>query len=174
MCHVGDTAFFARAKIPYHQVTWVIQLFCPCKKPVSPHLKHSEVLPLTLHTISNKHTCQKEKCMINRLWYGNFHIIPHINPRPISARGLIWIEGCCGVWYENCHIIISIYSHEQTFISKGIQTQDLVIHSREYWPRRCFSLLYIRGLSGKYFSYFTMKTCIFHTLFRQNYWLLVY
>ena len=54
------------------------------------------------HTISNRDTYQKEKCMINRLWYGNFHI-PHINPRHTYQP-----EGF-GVWYENCYTIISIY-----------------------------------------------------------------
>ena len=53
------------------------------------------------------------KCMINRLWYGNFHIIPHINPRPIlalglSAFGLIWVSRV-DMGYENYQIIISIY-----------------------------------------------------------------
>ena len=82
--HVSDTAF-ARAKNPYQQVTCVIPLFCPDKKKknknISPHSEHSVVLPLTLRTISNRQTCQKEKCMINRLWYGNFQVIPHINSR---------------------------------------------------------------------------------------------
>ena len=35
------------------------------QKPISPHSEHSVVLPLTPHTISNRQTCQKEKCMIN-------------------------------------------------------------------------------------------------------------
>ena len=41
----------------------------------------------------NRQTCQKEKCMINRLWYSNFH-----QPEtPISAQGpkalgLIWVS----------------------------------------------------------------------------------
>ena len=32
-------------------------------------------------------TSWKSMYMINRLWYGNFHIPFHINPRPISALG---------------------------------------------------------------------------------------
>ena len=67
MGHVGDMAFFAWTKNPYYQVTWVIWLFCPGKKPVSPYSEHSTVLLLTPHMISNRQTCQKEKCMINRL-----------------------------------------------------------------------------------------------------------
>ena len=73
-------------------------------------------LTLTPHSISNRQTCQKEKCMINRLWYGNFHIIPHINPRhPYQPEGRkgpradMGVSGWYGAWYENCHIIISIY-----------------------------------------------------------------
>ena len=46
--HVGDTAFFARAKKKQ-------------KKNISPHSEHSAVLPLTPHTISNRQTCQKDK-----------------------------------------------------------------------------------------------------------------
>ena len=65
MGHMGDTAFFAHAKNPYHQVTWVIQLFCLRKKPILPYLEQSAVLPLTPHTISNRQTCQKEKIMID-------------------------------------------------------------------------------------------------------------
>ena len=60
------------------------------KQNISPHSEHSAVLPLTPHTISNRQICQKEKCIINRLWYGNFHIIPHINLRPIST--LDWYQ----------------------------------------------------------------------------------
>ena len=67
--------------------------FLPWKKPISPHSEHSTVLPLTPHTISNRQTCQKEKCMVNRLRYGNFHIIPYINPRHISLRAEDWY-GC--------------------------------------------------------------------------------
>ena len=106
MGHVGDMAFLPGQKI---HITWS---HCLCKKPISPHLENSVVLPLTPHTISNRQTCQKEKCMINRLLYGNFHIIPHINPRPISAispRADMGVSGWYGVWYENCHVIISIY-----------------------------------------------------------------
>ena len=33
---------------------------------------------------------KRRKYMINRLLYDIFRIIPHINPRPISALGLIW------------------------------------------------------------------------------------
>ena len=58
------------------------------------------------HTISKRQTCQKEKCMINRLWYGNFHIIPHINPRHpyqpsgwYGCLGLIW----CMIWKLPCN-----------------------------------------------------------------------
>ena len=51
---VGGKAFFAWAKNPYHGVTWVIQLFCMGKKPISPHSEHSVVLPFTPHTISNR------------------------------------------------------------------------------------------------------------------------
>ena len=40
MGHVGDMAFLTPAKIPYHQVTWVIQLFCMGRKPISPHSEH--------------------------------------------------------------------------------------------------------------------------------------
>ena len=93
----GWYVFFALAKNPYHQIMWVIWLFCLSEqKPVSPHMEHSTVLSLTAHMISNRQTCQKEKCMINRLWYGNFHIIPHINPRPICGdMGFLpWQKSC--------------------------------------------------------------------------------
>jgi hypothetical protein len=46
------------------------------------------------------------KYMINRLWYGIFHIICHINPRPILALGP---SGWYDMWYEKCHIIINKY-----------------------------------------------------------------
>ena len=72
MGHMGDTAFLHWQK----------------KKIVPPHLEHSAVLHLTLHTISNRQICQREICMINRLLYSNFHIIPHINPRhPYQPEG---------------------------------------------------------------------------------------
>ena len=48
MGHVGDKAFLPGQKKTYHQVTWVILLFCLSKKPISPHLEHSAVLPLTV------------------------------------------------------------------------------------------------------------------------------
>ena len=94
----------------------MIRLFCPDKNPLSPHSEHSAVLPLTPHTISNKQTCQIEKkCMINRLWYDYFHIVPHINPRHpyqlevLRPSGLYGCLGWYGAGYENCHIIISFY-----------------------------------------------------------------
>ena len=74
MGHVGDTVFLLGQK-----------------KSISPHSEHSAVLPLTLHTISNRQTCQEEKTMINRLSYANFRNITHINTRPISA--LMWVSG---------------------------------------------------------------------------------
>ena len=92
----GWWGFFAWAKNSYYQVTrWVIRL--------------SAVLPLTPHMISNRQTCQKENCMINRLWYGNFQIIPHISLDPYRPSG--WY-GCLGlicdmIW--KLHRIISIY-----------------------------------------------------------------
>ena len=46
---MGDAAFFARAKNPYH------------------HIRSTAVWSFTPHTISNRHTCQKENCMIDRL-----------------------------------------------------------------------------------------------------------
>ena len=72
------------------------------KNNISPHLEHSAVLHLTLHTISNRQICQREICMINRLLYNNFHIIPHINPRhpyqPEGPRASGWY-GCLGlIW----------------------------------------------------------------------------
>ena len=67
MGHMGDTALSLEQKNPYHQVAYMIRLFCPDKKSISPHLELLAVLPLTLHTTSNRQTCQKEKCMINRL-----------------------------------------------------------------------------------------------------------
>ena len=35
MGHVRDKAFCARAKIPYHQVTWVIRLFARAKTHIT-------------------------------------------------------------------------------------------------------------------------------------------
>ena len=67
MGHVGARFFFAQAKNPYHQVRWVIRLFCTGKKPTSPHSEHWVVLPLTPHMVSNRQTGQIEKYMINRL-----------------------------------------------------------------------------------------------------------
>ena len=58
---VDDTAFLHWQKKYISQVTWVIRLFCPGKKPISPHSDHSAVLPLTPYTISNRQTCQNEK-----------------------------------------------------------------------------------------------------------------
>ena len=44
------------------------------------------------------------------IWQFSYHT-PYQPETPISARGpkvrgLIWVEGWYGVWYENCHIII--------------------------------------------------------------------
>ena len=52
------------------------------------------------------------KYMINRLWYGIFHITCHINPRPILATGPstnIGVSSWYDMWYEKCHIIIYKY-----------------------------------------------------------------
>ena len=90
MGHVGDTAFFCPGKKPISPGhVQKKKKKKKKKKNISPHSEHSAVLPLTPHTISNRQTCQKEKCMINRLGYGNFHIKPHINPRhPYQPEGL--------------------------------------------------------------------------------------
>ena len=66
MVHVGDTAFFPGQKpiSPGHVGDTAI---LPGQKTISPHSEHSAVLPLTPHTIPNRKTCQKEKCIINRL-----------------------------------------------------------------------------------------------------------
>ena len=100
MGHVGNTAFlfgqkthitrscgwysfFARGKNSYHHI-WSTRLSCL----------------LTPHTISNRQICQKEKCMINKLWYGNFHIIPHINLRhPYQPEGQR-SSGWYGCWVD--------------------------------------------------------------------------
>ena len=93
---LGWYSFFAQAKHPYYQVIWVIWLFCAGKKSKSPYSEHSAVLPLTRLTISNGQICQKEKCMINRLWYGNF-------------RADMGVSDWYRVWYENCHIYLIIW-----------------------------------------------------------------
>ena len=67
MGHMGDTASLPRQKNLYHQVMSMVQLFCPGKKPILPHSEQSAVLLLTPHTISNRQTFQKEKCVMNRL-----------------------------------------------------------------------------------------------------------
>ena len=66
--HVGNTAFFARVK-PSHVGDTA---FLPGQKKkkqknISPHSEHWVILPSTPYTISNRHTCQKEQCMINML-----------------------------------------------------------------------------------------------------------
>ena len=94
MGHVGDTAFLpghitrSRGwygfKNPYHYI----------------RSTRRSCLWLRIQ-ISNRRTCQKEKCMINRLWYGNFHIIPHINPRhPYQPEGWYGRLGliCGTIW----------------------------------------------------------------------------
>ena len=65
--------------------------FARAKKIISPDLEHSAVLPLTPNTIWKRQTCQKEKCMINRLWCGNFHIIMAFKHILLlwSAKGVI-------------------------------------------------------------------------------------
>ena len=64
---MGDTAFLSGQK-PISPGQVGDSAFLPGgKKPVSPHSEYSAVLPLTPHTISNRQTCQKEKCMKNRL-----------------------------------------------------------------------------------------------------------
>jgi hypothetical protein len=58
--------------------------------------------------------------MINRLWYGIFHITCHINPRPILTQGPTGISGWYDMWYEKCHIIIYEYR-------LGIYNQILIL-----------------------------------------------
>jgi hypothetical protein len=41
------------------------------------------------------------KYMINRLWYGIFHMTCHINPRANMG-----VSGWYDMWYEKCHINI--------------------------------------------------------------------
>ena len=66
MGHVDDTAF-CPGKKPVSPGHLGDMAFLPCAKNPYHHTEHSAVLPLTRHTISNRQTCQKEKCMINRL-----------------------------------------------------------------------------------------------------------
>ena len=95
-CHVGDTVFFARAKIPYQHI-WSTRWSC---------------LWLCIRYQIGK-LVRKKKCMVNSLWYGNFHIIPHISPgASFGPRADMGVSGWYGVWYENCRIIISIYQME--------------------------------------------------------------
>ena len=68
---MGDTAFLPRSKKNISPGHVVDTAFLPRQKPISQHSEHSAVLPSILHTISNMQACQKEKCRINRLWYGN-------------------------------------------------------------------------------------------------------
>ena len=107
MGHVGDMPFMPGQKTHITRSRGWYGFFARAKTSQS---EHSAVL----HLISNRQICQKEKCMINRLWNCNFHIIPPITPRPISARvpkarGLIsqcWVD----MGYDmKIHIIISIY-----------------------------------------------------------------
>ena len=84
--------FFAQAKTHITRSGGWYGFFWPGKNPLSQHSENSAVLPLTPH----RQTCQKEKCMINRLWYGNFHIISHINPRHLYQPEDLWSSG----WYR--------------------------------------------------------------------------
>ena len=43
MGHMRDMACLLGQKKKYHQVTWVIGLFCLGKKPISPHSEHSDL-----------------------------------------------------------------------------------------------------------------------------------
>ena len=94
MGHMGHTAFLFRQKTFITRSRGWYSLFARAKKP-NHHIRSTQVLSLTPHTIWKRQLCQKEKCMINRLWYGNFYTIPHINPRhPYQLEGL-WPSG----WY---------------------------------------------------------------------------
>jgi hypothetical protein len=62
----------------------------------------------------NNQLSQILKYMINRLWYGIFHITCHINHLPILGTGSFgpWANMDVSGWYmeyEKCHIIIYDY-----------------------------------------------------------------
>ena len=94
--HVGDTAFFARAKIPYHHIRSTRR--SSTFGAFGGLFGALGGLAVLLIRYQIDKLVRQKACMINRLRYGNFHIIyPHINPRPISARGplalgLIWVS----------------------------------------------------------------------------------
>ena len=84
----------------------MIRLFC-LGKIKKQQQQQQQKKKRTPQTLSNSQTCQKEKCTINRLWYHMAIFILY----PISAedpRADMGVSGWYGVWYENCHIIISI------------------------------------------------------------------
>jgi hypothetical protein len=58
---------------------------------------------------------------IHRLLYDIFHITCHINPKCLSALGLIWVEGWYGMSYEKCHIIIYL---SYTWFSKDLSSKE--------------------------------------------------
>ena len=105
----------------YHTFTWkyvhfayrcdsniafkLTSLLCSAKGVIMGHVGDTAFLP------GQKTHITTFKCMINRLWYGNFHIIPHIDPWHISAFGPRADMGSQVdmAYDENCHIIISIY-----------------------------------------------------------------
>ena len=72
---------------------------------------HRESCPYLL--CSNRVTiCSRFAHLINRGYYMAIFISypmstqDPISARGLKARGLIWVKGWYGVWYENCHIII--------------------------------------------------------------------
>ena len=75
--------FFTPAKLKQNKTHTQKKKKKKKKKNISPQSEHSAVLPLTPHTISNRQTCQKEKCVLNKLWCDNFHTIPQIKRKNV-------------------------------------------------------------------------------------------
>ena len=109
MGHVGDIAFLSRQKTHITRSHgWY------GRKPNYHHIQSTRRSCLWLHIHCQIGKLVRKKHMINRLWYGNFHIITHINPWPIStsgplALGQIWVSrvDIRGIWklpYNNLYI----------------------------------------------------------------------
>ena len=94
------------------------------------------------------------KYMINRLWYGIFHITYHINPRHILDLGPwanMGVSGWYDMWYEKWHIIIYNYYMAEglrAYMSRGLIRHVLgkmPYHSLIYHILQCVFLNICEG-----------------------------
>ena len=82
------------------------------------------------------------KYMINRLWYGIFHITCHISPRDEVPRANMGVSGWYDMWYEKCHILIYNYRPMKEYRYRTLSF--ILLWSGRYFILQCISIVRIK------------------------------